>query len=504
MPKQPNILIFMTDNQPAELLGCYGNDEIRTPHIDALAEDALKFDNAFCVNGMCSPCRASVMTGLMPSQHGLHTWIDDRLRHRWPENWNAIDEFDTLPEILSAGGYHTALIGKYHMGMPDRAQNGFQHWITSPHGHVTDFWNNEFIENDTLRSYPGHSVDYFTEQTIRYIEDRVSGETDDAPFFAFVPYNAPYGHWPALKGRARNRFRDFYDNVPMHSIPREGLHENAIARFLRKAADSGGGIDHSSELRIPNDLDTLRNYYSEMSMVDDGVGRILAMLRRLDIYEDTLIIYTADHGFSLGHHGIWGHSQATLPSNAHRATFSIPLIFRHGRRFTTGTNTEFISQIDLFPTILELAGLEPPNRNIRSPAKAFTAALHGQRSGQHTEVFLEQEETRAIRDSRWLYKRRFQKAPQPPFPDEMYDLVNDPLEKNDLIGIPEYAEMAKELITRIDAFFARYSDPRYNLWTGGTPKSNSDKAWLWQEAWGEDWAAGFGDPMSVDSANHRD
>jgi len=80
MSERLNVLLFMTDNQPAELLGCYGNDEVRTPHIDALAAEGTVFDNAFCVNGMCSPCRASVMTGLMPSQHGIHTWIDDRLR----------------------------------------------------------------------------------------------------------------------------------------------------------------------------------------------------------------------------------------------------------------------------------------------------------------------------------------------------------------------------------------------------------------------------------------
>jgi arylsulfatase A-like enzyme len=493
--EHPNILIFMTDNQPAELLGCYGNDEILTPHIDALSGDGLRFDNAFCVNGMCSPCRASVMTGLMPSQHGLHTWIDDRLKHLWPDNWNAIEEFKTLPEILLAGGYHTALIGKYHMGAPDRAQNGFQHWITSPHGHVTDFWNNTFIENDTMRSYPGHSVDYFTEQTIEYIESRVPADTDakkvTAPFFAFVPYNAPYGHWPALKGRAKNRFRDHYDSVEMHSIPREGLHENAIVRFLRKASDSVGGIDHSSELRIPNDLETLRNYYSEMSMVDDGVGRVLATLKRLNIYDDTLIIYTADHGFSLGHHGIWGHSQATLPSNAHRATFSIPLIFRHGKRFVSGANADFISQIDLFPTVLELAGMEAEGYNANSPARQFTAALHGGGSDNHSAVFLEQEETRAIRNERWLYKRRFQKAPQPPYPDEMYDLVADPLEKTNLAGKPEFAEIAKDLIAQIDVFFNQYSDPKYDLWNGGSPKSSSDKPWLWKEAWGEDWNAEF-------------
>ena len=484
---RPNILMFMTDNQPAELLGCYGNSEIHTPHIDAFAADAFQFDNAFCVNGMCSPCRASVMTGLMPSQHGIHTWIDDRLRDRWPENWNALDEFQTLPATLADNGYKTALIGKYHMGAPENPQNGFQHWVTSPHGHVTDFWNGTYIENGKTQHYEGHSVDYFTDKTIEYLEAANAEE----PFFAFVPYNAPYGHWPALKGRAKNRFRDFYDDVDMHTIPREGIHENAIARFLRKASDSVGGIDHSSELQIPNDLKTLRNYFSEMSMVDDGVGRILNTLKRLNIYEDTLIIYTTDHGFSLGHHGIWGHSQATLPSNAHRATFSIPLIFRHGDRMLKTKEPTHVSQIDLFPTILELAGIEPDGHNDNSAAASFATALRTGKFDKDNAVFMEQEETRAIRTPEWLYKRRFQFAPKPPYPDELYDLKKDPLEKVNLVGRPEYADIAKTLISRIDQFFDQHATPKYDLWNGGMPQSNSDKPRLWKEAWGDDWDASF-------------
>lgn len=487
MTGRPDIVLFMTDNQPAELLGCYGNDEIFTPHLDALAAEGFVFENAFCVNGMCSPCRASVMTGLMPSQHGIHTWIDDRLRHLWPEGWSPLDSFSTLPEVLAGHGYRTALIGKYHMGAPEAPQIGFQHWVTNPHGHVTDFWNGTYIENGRIRHYPGHSVDYFTDKAIEYLESAPSRE----PFFLFVPYNAPYGHWPALKGRAKNRFRDLYDSADMHSIPREGLHENAIARFLRKVSDSVGGIDHSSELRIPNDLETLRNYFSEMSMVDDGVGRVLAALKRLGMYDDTLIVYTTDHGFSLGHHGIWGHSQATLPAHAHRESFSIPLIFRHGGRFPVRREAHHVSQIDLFPTLLELAGIEPDGHNPGAAARSFAPVLRGGRFETPDEVYLEQEETRAIRTPDWLFKRRFQGAPVPPYPDELYDLRNDPQEKVNLSGKREFAAVEAELAGRIEAFFARHSDPRYDLWKGGAPQSNSDKPWLWRQAWGEGWAPGF-------------
>jgi len=486
MDQRPNILLIMTDNQPAELLGCYGNAEIATPHIDALAADGFRFENAFSVNGMCSPCRASVMTGLMPSQHGIHTWIDDRLRAQWPDNWNALDEFDTLPEILAAHGYATALVGKYHLGVPDKPQNGFQHWVTNPHGHVTDFWNGSYIENGETLNYAGHSVDYFTDKAIEYI--RSSG---DDPFFAFVPYNAPYGHWPALKGRARNRFRDAYDDTQMHSIPRAGLHKNAIVRFLRKVNDSVGGVDHSSELRVPNDLDTLRNYFSEMSMVDDGVGRLLGCLKDRGIYDDTLIIFTADHGFSLGHHGIWGHSQATLPAHAHRESYSVPLIFRHGERFQSGTTGAHVSQVDLFASVLDLAGIDPGEHTGNSPAKSLAGGLVSGVFDERAAVFLEQEETRAIRTPDWLFKHRFQGAPNPPYGDELYDLRADPEENTNIAELPETANVTAQLLEQLTVYFTEFSDPKYDLWQGGAPQSNSDKTWLWREAWGADWAPQF-------------
>jgi arylsulfatase A-like enzyme len=127
---KPNILLIFVDNQPAGMMGCSGNTEIHTPNLDALAGRATRFSEAFCPNAMCSPCRASVLTGLMPSQHGIHTWLDDSKIAEWPDNYNAIEEFDTLPEQLGKAGYDTALMGKYHLGIADQPQNGFDEWVT--------------------------------------------------------------------------------------------------------------------------------------------------------------------------------------------------------------------------------------------------------------------------------------------------------------------------------------------------------------------------------------
>jgi len=485
--KRPNILLIMSDNHMAELLGCYGNTEIHSPNLDQLAGQGMQFNNAYCVNAMCSPCRASVLTGLMPSQHGIHTWLDDRIMDRWPANWNGLAEFITLPEILKEGGYKTALIGKYHLGDPSAAQNGFDHWVTFPLGHTRSFWNNTVIENGEETNYPGHTVDYFTDKAVDYIEEQ--GADAERPFFLFLTYNGPYGHWPSIQGSARNRFAHLYEQSEMSSIPREGLSDKAITRFLLRRYATGGGIDYSAHLRMPNDLTTLRNYFSQMTMVDDGVGRVLGTLQQQGLDEDTLVIYTCDHGFSLGHNGYWGHGQATWPANAHRASYHIPLLMRHtGHIASQQTNDRMISQIDLFATLLEYAGLSEMLTNNNSPSRSFAPLLIGEALGYWKDgVYIEQEELRAIRTPQWLYMKYFKDSQTYPFEDEFYDLSSDPAEKNNLIANPELAEVAGSLSAQIEGFFGRYAIPEYDLWRGGSTKSNSDKPWLWRDAWGDDW-----------------
>ncbi|MDX1613487.1 MAG: sulfatase-like hydrolase/transferase [Candidatus Promineifilaceae bacterium] len=491
MARRPNIILILSDNHPAELLGCYGNSECQTPHLDRLAAQGLRFDQAYSVNAMCSPCRATILTGLIPSQHGIHTWLDDRLMDRWPPDWNAIAEFVTLPELLKQHGYRTALIGKYHLGVPDEPQNGFDYWLTFPLGHTRSFWNNTIIDNGQRYTYAGHVVDCFTEKAVAYIREQAT--TGSQPFFLYLPYNAPYGHWPSIQGPARNRFAARYAETPMHSIPREGLSRAAIERFLLRRAASGGGIDYSAHLRLPNDLTSLRNYFSQMSMVDEGVGRVLAALAESGLEDETLVIYSCDHGFSLGHHGFWGHGQATWPANAHRQAYHVGLLARHPGHIAPGGRTAaLVGQADLFATLLDYVGLGDVQANPDSPGRSFAPLLRGERlSWPADEVFIEQEELRALRTSEWLYMRRFQGSETYPLADALFDLTADPHERRDLIAQPAYAETVRTLRQRVDAYYERFAQPRYDLWQGGSLKSNTDKPWLWRDVWGEKWRPVF-------------
>jgi len=493
----------MSDNHSAEMLGCHGNPEVQTPHLDKLAGEGMQFKQAYCVNAMCSPCRASVLTGLMPSQHGIHTWIDDRQMDSWPDKWNALAEFETLPEILQANGYQTALVGKYHLGAPFEAQNGFEHWVTFPHGHTRNFWGNTVIENEEQYVYEGHSVDFFTEKAVEYLHNQDS----EQPFFLFLSYNGPYGHWPAIKGKARNRFAELYADSPMHSVPREGLSRKAIEKYMQRHDKGGKGLDYSAVLRIPNDLESLRNYYSQMSLVDDGVGQVLAALDAQGLAEDTLVIYTCDHGFSVGQHGFWGHGQATWPANTHRAAYHIPLLLRHTGQLAPSQSSEhLISQLDLFPTILEYACLEysdstaaptpSPSPNTSSSkmdrggehmAHSLVPLLQGEITDWQDIIFMEQEETRAVRTNKWLYMQRFDGNTKRALYDELYDLEQDWGERNNVAANPHYATVVQQLREQLAERFAICTTPAYDLWQGGTVKSNSDKPWFWREAWGAEW-----------------
>lgn len=479
----PNIVLIFVDNHPADMLGCYGNSEVHTPHLDRFAHRGVRFTNAFCINAMCSPSRASVLTGLMPSQHGVHTWIDERFIDQWPDRWNAIAEFDTLPERLCRAGYDTALIGKHHLGIASEPQNDFRQWITMQVGHVKSFYGNEIIENGRRYKHPGHSVDFFTAKAVDYIRDRSAERSQ--PFFLYLTYPAPYGHWPSIKGAPTNRFADIYRDMPMHSVPREGVSKQMIDWVL-VLRDKYPEYDLSYMLQIPNDLPTLRNYYSQASMVDDGVGTVLQALDQTGLSDDTLVIYTSDHGMSLGQHGFWGHGEDTWPSNTHREANHIPLIVRPpGSQPAERVVPSLVGTPDIFASILDYAGLELPPKT-ESPSRSMRPLIEKHNADWDDVCFMEQEETRSIRTGKWLFMRRF--APSPyNFQNELYDLENDPDERTNLAGDPDKQIVVEELSDRIDAFFSVYANPKWDLWKGGSVKSNSTRPFLWQEVWGNDW-----------------
>jgi len=468
-PDRPNVVLIMTDNHAPWTLGCYGNPEIRTPSIDHLAAAGVLFTRSFSSNAVCSPTRATYLTGLMPSQHGVHCWLAGGRLQIGPAARNTLEEFRSLPEILAESGYVCGLSGKWHLGDNLHPQEGFTYWVTKPHGHTTEFYDVPVIEDGKIRNEPSYTTDFWTEHAVRFIE-----QNRQRPFFLFLAYNGPYGLGRSLLNPARNRHAEFYADKPMRSFPREEPHPWLV-----------------NNRQYINNIQAMRRYAAEISGVDDGVGRVIETLDRLGLTRNTLVIFTADQGLCGGHHGMWGMGDHSRPLHTFDETAHVPLIVSHPGSIPPGRKCDLmVSNYDLMPSVLSYLGLgdkmptDPPRPGrdyspvLRDETKKGSGVFcrNGPKGASHKRlptpfswenvIFYEYENTRMIRTPEWKYTERF-----PDGPNELYHLARDPGERNNLAGRREHAEMQKQLQARLDEFFARYADPKHDLKHGGGSQS---------------------------------
>ncbi len=443
-PRRPNVILIMTDNQGAWTLGCYGNPDIHTPNIDRLATEGARFTRAFCNNAVCSPTRASYLTGLMPSQHGVHKYINNDVM-LGPKAYSTIAEYDTLPQILSESGYTCGLVGKWHLGDHLHPQEGFSYWVVKPEGHTTSFHNQHYIENGETHEIPGHQTAYWTKRACQFIE-----QSKDEPFFLFLAYNGPYGLGQSMLVEPNNPHASDYTDCKFTSFPREEPDPWLV-----------------NNRNMINNPTSMRAYASELSCVDDGVGKVMSTLARLGLDDNTLVIFTADQGWAGGQGGFWGMGDHTRPLTGYDPMMHIPLIYRHpGHVAAKNEVHEMVSNYDLLPSVLDYLGLtdklpsEPP-----LPGRDYSTFLRGESADWDNVIFYEFENLRCIRTEDWKYIERFGDAP-----DELFYLAEDPGEQDNLIDDPEYETTKDELSRRLNAFFGRYAVPKYDLWHGGTAK----------------------------------
>jgi len=473
---QPNILLIVADNQPASILSTYGNPDVRTPNIDRLAHEGLRFTRAYAVHGMCSPTRATLLTGLLPSQHGVQDWLDDEEMKNWPSDWNAIREYRTLPYTLKNRGYRTSLIGKWHLGQPQPPSEWFDYWVTFSLGHTIDFWDNEINDNSSKYQLKGqHSVDFFSDKAVEYLESY----DHQKPFFLMVAYNGPYMNPPTNLGPARNRHYEDYKDKEFPSFPRNRVNETVLEEIPFPDPEEW----YLNLARMHNDQETMANAASQNTMVDDGVGRLLEALIANGFAENTLVIYTSDQGNFFGQHGLWGHTDFSFPASMYETAMNIPLIATYpGVIEENQVSDLFIGQYDLMPTILDMAGVnvEIPN----SPGRSFAEHLRGNELGSWGDaVYMDQEATRVIRTDQYSYWKRMKGTGE----HELYDMQKDPGQENNLFGNPEYAETVSELDRRLSQFFDTWSNPEYDLWRGGTVKGTTESTEVYKSLYGEQW-----------------
>jgi arylsulfatase A-like enzyme len=412
-----------------------------------MAKEGTLFERSYSSNAVCSPTRATYLTGLMPSQHGVHSYLTAGGAQTGPKAYCTIAEFRSLPEILQGAGYVCGLSGKWHLGGNLTPREGFTEWVTMPHGHTTTFYGAEVIEDGQVRKEPGYLTDFWTDHAVRFIETN-----KEKPFFLFLAYNGPYGLGGSLNNPARNRHAAYYADKDLPSFPREETHPwlHANRKFM-------------------NNIGAMRRHAAEVSGVDDGVGRVMATLKAQGLDENTLVVFTGDQGLAGGQSGFWGMGDHTRPLTGYDWTMHVPLIWRHPGRVSAGKRSDLlVSNYDFLPSVLDYLGLkdkqaaEPP-----SPGRSYAAALRGKPAGWENVMFFDFENVRAVRTDRWKLITRF-----PDGPDELYDLKADPGERANLIDQGAHAATRKELRKRLNEFFARYADPKYDLSRGGQSKAS--------------------------------
>jgi arylsulfatase A-like enzyme len=445
---KPNIVMIITDNQSPWTLGCYGNEEILTPNIDRLAAEGVRFTNAFCSNPVCSPNRATLLTGLMPSQHGVHNWLGTEKpdAQMGPHAYCTIREFVTLPWTLADEGYDCGMCGKWHLGDSLHPQLGFRYWFAMPKGHTRSFYDAEAIWEGKVYRESRYYLDAITDHAIDFMRQARN------PFFLYVGYNGPYGLDQDLRTGHRNRHTAYYADKELRCFPREEAHP-----WLRQNLDC-----------IGNET-AMRSYACAVSGVDDGVGAILEALAELGYEEDTLVVFTADHGLCAGHHGMWGMGDHSRPLHMFQTNLRVPLIFRHPARIKAGQVVEIMTcNYDFLPSVLSYLELdEHIPVGVPLPGRSYAPALVGQELEWDEEIiFHEYENTRAVQTRRWKLVQR-----HPDGPDELYDLLDDPGERRNLIDEPDHADIRASLRTRLQDFFRRYADPQYDLWREGRSKA---------------------------------
>lgn len=444
--KRPNLVFILTDNQGAWTLGCYGNPDIRTPHIDRLAQEGIRFTRALSSNPVCSPTRATFLTGLIPSQHGVHSFLDPKYM-MGPAAYNTLAEFTSLGEILQEAGYVCGLSGKWHLGDNLNPSEGFTSWITKPDGSTREFYDQDIIENGMLRKEAGYTTDLWTRSGVKFIE-----ENRDRPFCLFLAYNGPYVLGNLMMNRSKNRHAEFYSGHHFASFPVDAMHPWQL-----------------NNKAFHNQQAAMERTACEVSGVDDGVGEIMATLGRLGLDDQTMVAYASDQGWMGGQNGIWGMGDHTRPTGAHELMMRIPLIFRQtGHIPSQKVSDALVSNYDFLPTVLGQLGLaDKMPLKPKSPGRDFSSILRGQAmSDSERAVYYEMETTRAVRSERWKYVARF---PNGPF--ELYDMQSDPQERFNQYGQPGTESVRAELAKRLDDFFMTYADPQYDVWKGGRSKA---------------------------------
>jgi len=437
--RRPNVVFILTDDQRWDQLGCEGHPYLQTPHLDRLAAEGARFANMFVTTSLCSPSRASFLSGLYAHSHGVVNNFTD-----YPV------DLPGFPRALQAAGYETGYIGKWHMGeQSDEKRPGFDYWVS--HKGQGKYYDTEFNVNGQRMVKKGYYTHRVTDMAVDWLQKR-----HDRPFLLILGHKAP--HTPFTP---EEKYRHIYDHIEIE-YPKTAFQLQGKPEWVKQRIDTWHGIygplygfrksfpDRSPE-SVRRFADFVRSYTATIKSVDDSVGRICQALKQTGQLDDTLIIFAGDNGMFLGEHGM------TDKRTMHEPSIRVPLLVRYPKLIKPGTVIEqMVLNIDIAPSILDVCSA-PPLRNIHG--ESFKPLLqgksHGWRKSWYYEYNYERQfpytpNVRGVRTDNWKYVHYPHGDGGPDrHKAELYNLKEDPAETKNLIDDPACTNKVAELRTEL-------------------------------------------------------
>jgi N-acetylglucosamine-6-sulfatase len=446
--KPRNIVVFLIDDLRFDTVGYAGHPFLKTPHIDRLAKNGANFKNAFVTTSLCSPSRASILTGLYAHNH------------RVVDNYNPVnDQLVFFPQLLQKAGYENAFIGKWHMGDTEEPQRGFDHWVSFkgqgiywPHDtdlevkgrYVPQATKSGININGVNVAQKGYITDELTDYAVDWLDDR----DGQKPWLLYVSHKAVHADF-LPPNRHAYKYKDQEVTLPDSWASNPEAFKD-VPMWVRNQRNSR----HGTEFAYYTDLnlaDYYRRYCETILAVDDSVGRVTAWLEQKGQLTSTLILFLGDNGFLFGEHGLIDKRCA------YEESIRIPMLMHCPELIKSDTIvSEVVANIDVAPTLLQTAGVAIPTQ---MQGRSMLPLVKGEAADWRDYLLYEYYWERnypqtptmhALRGNQFKYIRYHGIWDT----DELYDIKADPRERTNLINDPAHAgriaEMNKRLFEVLD------------------------------------------------------
>lgn len=449
--KPPNIVMIVVDDMRFDEFGAGGHPFLETPQIDLMAEQGVSFSRAYAVTPLCSPNRASLLTGQYPSRHGV---LDNTSRS------NLSHRLELFPRLLQSAGYRTAHVGKWHMGNDPSPRPGYDYWVSyAGHGKLI---NPELYEQGGTRVVDGYMTDILTKRAVQFIHDSAN-----QPFFLYIGHKAVHPEASQRNDGSADlsvkrefipakRHQGKYKNAEVNTLERyvatqefSPLNESLMIRHLLERSDERW----DSWINSGFAADTIRARAEMILSVDESLGAVLETLQKKGLLDNTLIIFTSDNGYFYGEHGLT--IERRYP---YEEAIKVPLIIRKPKTETTPNSSlianTLVASVDLAPTILEYANIDIP---LTMQGQSLHSVLEGGDKPAREAVFVEHFAHEnpftwtANIDYKALITQQYKLIKWTRYDEEyeLYNLEEDPGETNNLADDDVYKSRHAELLDRL-------------------------------------------------------